>query len=540
MFTVFIRSGEGEALDEIFIRDKRATVGSSQESTICLEGRKVAKSHAAFDVRDDGVHITNQARLKPLLVGGNKVEEYGPLTVNDDIQIADYRLRVRVTSLDPGNSGSAGEGSRQSRQRALYQHWQRELHKLVDHELKSHAIGLKSEKADTLIKSVISDAANMMKGVPHELDRTKLAVRVYGEISGYGPLDSLLANKNVSEVMVNTYDEIFYQENGENKLFAGYFTDDEALMSILNRIVASAGRHIDQKSPLVDATLPDGTRINAVIPPLATRGPSLTLRKASLERLSGPHLINKGTINSAQLNFLKMAVANRKNIVISGGTGTGKSTLLNVLSSFIPEGERIVTIEDAAELTLDQRNRVALEARPPDAYGEGEIKIRDLVKNALRMSPDRIVVGECRGGEALDMLQAMNTGHDGSLTTIHANSPRDCLARLEVLVLMSGVELPLSAIRHQIASSIDLIVQLTRFPCGSRKITSITEICGMEGGTVQSGEIFQYEPKGYDDDGRVTGRFIATGIVPNFYEKLRDRGVVVDMTLFENEWDEDL
>ena len=535
MFTVFIRSGEGEALDEVFIRDGKATVGSGKDNTIILEGRKVAKSHALLDVREDGVYITNQARMKSILVGGNKTEQHGPLTVNDDIQIGDYRLRVRITAIDPDQPEEAESGSRQSRQRSLYQVWQRQLHKLVEIQLKSHSIGLKSEKANTLIKNVVSEAANEMKGVPPELDKTKLAMRVYGEITGYGPLDSLLANKDISEIMVNTYEEIFYQEDGENKLFAGYFTDDEALLDTMTRMVASSGRHIDQKSPLVDATLRDGTRINAVIPPLATRGPSLTIRKVSLEQLSGTHLINKDTLNSDQLNFLKVAVANRKNILISGGTGTGKSTLLNVLSSYIPESERIVTVEDAAELTLDQSNRVALESRPPDAYGEGEIKIRDLVKNALRMSPDRIVVGECRGGEALDMLQAMNTGHSGSLTTIHANSPRDCIARLEVLVLMSGVELPLSAIRHQIASSIDIIVQLTRFPCGSRKVTSITEVCGMEGGTVQIGELFKYEQSGYDDKGRVMGKFVSTGIVPGFYESLRERGVFVDMTIFQNE-----
>ena len=520
-------------LDERFIRDERATIGAGKENSIILESRKVAKSHALFEVRDDGVYVSNRARMKSVLVGGHKIDCYGPLTVNDKIQIADFHLQVKVTHLDPEQDGSES-GSRQDHTRALYKEWQRNLHKLVENQLKSHAIGLKSENANTLIKSVVSELATELKGVPHEVDRTKLAMRVYGEIAGFGPLDSLMANKAISEIMVNSCDEIFYQENGENKLFSGYFTDNEALQGIMSRMVSMAGRHIDSKSPLVDATLPDGTRINAVIPPLATRGPSLTIRKISLETLSASHLINKDTINSAQLSFLKVAVANRKNIVISGGTGTGKSTLLNVLSSFIPEIERIVTIEDAAELTLNHRNRVALESRPPDAYGEGEIKIRDLVKNALRMSPDRIVVGECRGGEALDMLQAMNTGHDGSLTTIHANSPRDCIGRLEVLVLMSGVELPLTAIRNQIASSVDIIVQVTRFPCGSRKVTSITEVCGMEGGTIQLGELFRYEQNGYDESGRVNGRFLATGIVPRFYESLRERGIGVDMSVFQN------
>lgn len=533
MFTVVIQSGEGHTLDEIFIKEERATVGAGSENSIILSGRKVAKSHALLQVKDDGIYVTNLARLKSVIVSGTKVDSFGPLTVHDDIQIADYRLYVRVTHRSPdGDEASEGD-DRQGKTRALYQQWQRTLHDLAEHELQSHTIGLKSDNANSVIKTVVSETAARMQGVPPGLDITKLAKRVYGEMTGYGPLDSLMANPAISEIMVNSCDEIFYQEGGDNQLFSGYFTDDAALMAIITRMVAQSGRRIDSKSPLVDATLPDGARINAVIPPLAVRGPSLTIRKMSLEKLSGSHLINIGTLDSAQLQFLKVAVSQRKNIVISGGTGTGKSTLLNVLLSFIPEKERIITIEDAAELMLSQRNRVQLESRPPDIYGEGEIKIRDLVKNALRMNPDRIVVGECRGGEALDMLQAMNTGHDGSLTTIHANSPRDCIARLEVLVLMSGVELPIPAIRTQIASSVDLIVQITRFPCGARKVTSITEVNGVEGGNVQLGELFRFEQNGYDDSGRVIGRFCTTGIVPRFYDQLRERGIAVDMSVFQ-------
>lgn len=534
MFKIFIHSSEGESLDEIFIRDGHATIGAGKENTVVLDGWKVAKQHALLDLRDDGVYVTNKAKMKPLLVAGNKVDSFGPLTINDAIQIADYLVKVRVTSLGPDADSSDDRISSAEKQKQLYQTWQRQLHKVVDYELKSHSIGLQSENAATVIKNVVSKAAGEMKGIPAELDVTKLAKRVYGEIAGYGPLDSLLANSAVNEIMVNSCDEIFYEEMGQNKEFSGYFTDNQALEDIIKKMVAVSGRHIDEKSPLVDATLPNGSRINAVIPPLAIRGPSLTIRTVSREKLSATHLINNGTITSPLLDFLKVGVANRKNIVISGGTGTGKSTLLNVLSSYIPENERIVTIEDAAELTLNQRNRVALESRPPDAYGEGEVKIRDLVKNALRMSPDRIVVGECRGGEALDMLQAMNTGHDGSLTTIHANSPRDCISRLEVLVLMSGVELPVSAIRNQIASSVDIIVQLTRFPCGSRKVTSVAEVCGIEGGTVQLGELFRFEQSGYDDNGIVMGKFASTGIVPSFYEKLRERGIKLDMSLFQS------
>lgn len=532
MFKIIIHDNHGKLLNEVFVKNGKATLGSNKDNTVVLDGWKVAKVHALFELKEDGVYAINRAKMKPLLANGNRVESFGPLTTKDKVQIADYSIKVLVTHLDP-DSAPGEQTNNSSKQRELYKLWQRKLHNVVAHELKTHAIGLHAENASTLIKNVVQEAAKHLKGVPAGIDKNKIATRVYGEIVGYGPLDSLFANGAISDIMVNTPDEIFYQEHGKNKLFSGYFTDNEALEAIIKRMVESAGRHIDEKSPLVDATLADGTRINAVISPLALRGASLTIRKVSLENLSASHLINNGTLNSAMAKFLKVAVESRKNIVIAGGTGTGKSTFLNVLSSFIPEDERIVTIEDVAELTLNQSNRVALESRPPNAHGEGEIKIRDLLKNALRMSPDRIVVGECRGGEALDMLQAMNTGHDGSLTTIHANSPRDCISRLEVLVLMSGMELPISAIRNQIASSVELIVQLARFPCGSRKVTTITEVCGMEGGTVQLGEIFTFEQTGYDTNHVVEGDFRASGVIPDFYEKLRKRGTSVDMTIFQ-------
>lgn len=531
MFKVIVRSREGESLSEFFIKGESATLGTSNENTIVLEGRKVAKCHAQFDLKDDGVYVVNRATLKPLYVAGQKVERFGPLTIDDDIQIADYCIKVKVTNVDP-NYPNEKEGA-VDKQKQLYQLWQRKLHDIVAAEISAQSINLNAENASEVVKNIVGRAASNLTGIPPGIDATKIAMRVYGELVGYGPLESLLKNRAVSEIMVNAYDEIFYEEAGQNKLFNGSFTDNEALTAIIKRMVASSGRHIDDKSPLVDATLPNGSRINAVIPPLAIRGPSLTLRKFSEEKLSAAHLINHGTLNSDMLQFLSVAVSQRKNMVIAGGTGTGKSTLLNVLSSYIPDSERIVTIEDAAELSLSQRNRVALESRPPDAYGNGEIQIRDLVKNALRMSPDRIIVGECRSGEALDMLQAMNTGHDGSLTTIHSNTPRDCISRLEVLVLMSGVELPISAIRNQIASAVDIIVQITRFPCGSRKVTSISEVCGVEGGTVQLGELFTFQQNGYDKNGKVLGQFAATGVVPSFYEQLRERGISVDMSIFQ-------
>ena len=283
---------------------------------------------------------------------------------------------------------------------------------------------------------------------------------------------------------------------------------------------------------MVDARLRDGSRVNAIIPPLALRGPCLTIRKFSKKKLTADDLIGFGAISEPMVKFLKVAVEQRRNIVISGGTGSGKTTLLNVLSNFIPPDERIVTVEDAAELKLVQPHLVSLEARPPNLEGKGQVTIRDLVKNCLRMRPDRIVVGECRGGEALDMLQAMNTGHDGSLTTAHANTPRDLISRLEVMVMMSGMDLPVQAIREQVASAVDMVVQQTRFSDGSRRVINITEITGVEGGTIQMQDIFVFEQTGFNEQGRVVGQFTATGRVPEFYEDLRKRGITVDMSIF--------
>lgn len=367
---------------------------------------------------------------------------------------------------------------------------------------------------------------------PSQLNKSVIAKQVLSEAVGLGPLEDLLEDDGVSEIMVNTHDEIFFEKSGRLKKSDVTFTDDKAVLSAIERIVAPLGRRIDESSPMVDGRLKDGSRVNAIIPPLALKGPCITIRKFMKNRLESEDLINFGSISPEMVKFLQTAIIRKQNLVISGGTGSGKTTLLNVLSNFIPDDERIVTVEDAAELRLYQPNLVSLEARPINQEGKGEVSIRELVKNCLRMRPDRIVVGECRGGEALDMLQAMNTGHDGSLTTIHANSPRDCISRIEVLVLMSGMDLPVRAIREQISSAINIIVQQTRFSCGSRKVTSIAEVTGVEGDIVQIAEIFKYRQTGYDGSGKVTGNFMATGVVPEFYEGLRNRGIEVDMSIF--------
>lgn len=355
---------------------------------------------------------------------------------------------------------------------------------------------------------------------------------VFDEVIGLGPLEELLVDEAVSEIMVNRHDEIFVERGGKLTRSSVIFTDDRAVLGAIERIVAPLGRRIDESSPMVDARLKDGSRVNAVIPPLALKGPNITIRKFSKRKLQARDLVGFGSMSPQMVEFLRVAVERRANIVISGGTGSGKTTLLNVLSNFIPDDERIVTVEDAAELQLTQSNLVSLEARPANMEGKGAVHIRDLVKNCLRMRPDRIVVGECRGGEALDMLQAMNTGHDGSLTTAHANSPRDCLSRLEVMTLMAGLDLPVQAIREQVCSAVDIIVQQTRFSCGSRRVTYITEVSGMETGVVQLQDVFVFREDGYGADGRVRGRFVSTGYIPDFYQDLIRRGISVDTSIF--------
>jgi pilus assembly protein CpaF len=355
---------------------------------------------------------------------------------------------------------------------------------------------------------------------------------VFDEIIGLGPLEELLADPTVSEIMVNCHDEIFIEQSGRLTRSPVIFTDDRAVLGAIERIVAPIGRRIDESSPMVDARLSDGSRVNAVIPPLALKGPSITIRKFSQRKLVGEDLIKFGSMSPEMLEFLETAVEQRANIIISGGTGSGKTTLLNVLSGYIPDDERIVTVEDAAELQLSQPNLVSLEARPANMEGKGAIHIRDLVKNCLRMRPDRIVIGECRGGEALDMLQAMNTGHDGSLTTAHANAPRDCIARLEVMTLMAGLDLPVQAIREQICSAVDIIVQQTRFSCGSRRVTHVTEVSGMESGVIQLQDVFVFKEEGFGENGKIEGKFVPTAYIPDFYQDLIRRRIPVNTDIF--------
>jgi len=420
--------------------------------------------------------------------------------------------------------------------------WRKKIHSrlLETMDLRRHDVSaMTDEKLRSETSQLIRQIMHAMATeIPKELDHKLLAKQVLDEAVGLGPLEELLDDDSVSEVMVNRYDEIYIERSGKLYKHPLTFTGDRAVLGVIERIVAPLGRRIDESSPMVDARLKDGSRVNAIIPPLALKGPTLTIRKFAKRKLGVDDLVQFGAISSGMAEFLQVCVESHKNIIVSGGTGSGKTTLLNILSNFIPIGERIITVEDAAELKLHHAHLISLESRPANAEGKGAVLIRDLVKNTLRMRPDRIVVGECRGAEALDMLQAMNTGHDGSLTTLHANTPRDAMARLETMVLMAGMDLPLTAIRDQISSAVHLVVQQTRFACGSRKVTSITELTGMESGKIQMQELFRFVPQGYTDSAapggsKVKGYFTGCDMVPTFYEELRAVGRDLDMSIFK-------
>jgi Flp pilus assembly protein, ATPase CpaF len=383
-----------------------------------------------------------------------------------------------------------------------------------------------------IITAYLQEAYRSTKlSLPNSM-REQLFHDILDDMLGFGPLQQLLDDPDISEVMVNGPKKVYIERKGKLIKTNIVFDDDQQVLKIIERIIVPLGRRIDYDSPTVDARLPDGSRVNAVIAPVAIDGPTITIRKFQKGKLSVEQLIEYGSITRNMADFIRACVIGRLNIVISGGTGSGKTTLLNVLSTFIPDDERIVTIEDAAELKLQQDHVVRMEVKPPDLEGKNTVGIRDLVRNSLRMRPDRIIVGEVRGGEALDMLQAMNTGHDGSLTTLHANTPRDSISRLETMCLMSGMNLPLKVVREQIAAAIDLIVQQSRLKDGSRKVTSITEVAGMEGDTVVMSEIFRFEQSGIDQDGKVIGELKPTGIRPLFGPRLEMAGFKLSPEMF--------
>jgi pilus assembly protein CpaF len=437
-----------------------------------------------------------------------------------------------------GGNGSAGTTTPKRRQIASgrtgsWEATKRKVRDLVMEEVTPKMQGMSADGLRGEVKSALDRILQREDVQVSPLERRKFVQEMMADTLGYGPLDPVLADDEITEVMCNAHDDIWIEREGRLERTTLSFSDETQYRQVIDKIVSAVGRRIDESSPMVDARLPDGSRVNAIIPPLAINGPVLTIRKFARDPYTAKDLINFGTYTIDLVTVLEACVKSKLNIMVSGGTGTGKTTNLNVLSSFIPDGERIVTVEDSAELQLQQPHVISLEARPRNTEGQGEVTIRDLVKNCLRMRPDRIIVGECRSGEALDMLQAMNTGHEGSLTTVHANSPRDALSRIETMVLMAGFELPIRAIREQVASALDLIVHVDRMPDGRRVVTSLTEVQGLEGDTILLQEIFKYRNlPSTAEHGRHAGELVSTGLRPLFAEAIADHGFEVPATAF--------
>jgi len=505
-------------------------IGRARDCELSLPSWRVGRIHAELHVAGRAVRIVDAGTLGGTLVNGERITEFGPLSGADRIEIAGYRLSIHLEHEMQAHALAGGFASADESVA-----WRRLVHRQLLQTIDLRRRDLRLVDPDALrneIRGLVEHLLDETIALPEGIDRERLIIDVLDEAIGLGPLERLLEDGSISEIMVNAADEIWVERGGRLERHDAAFSDDDAVRSIIDRIVAPLGRRIDESSPMVDARLADGSRVNAIIPPLAIRGPALTIRRFNRGLLRPEDLLACGAASARMVDFMKVCVERRRNIVISGGTGSGKTTLLNVLSNLIPAGERVVTIEDAAELSLHHAHLVQLEGRPPNLEQRGEVTIRDLVRNALRMRPDRIVVGECRGGETLDMLQAMNTGHDGSLTTVHANSPRDVTSRLEVMTLMAGMDLPVAAIREQIAAAVDVIIHQTRFADGSRRITSIMEVTGIEAGRIQMQPLFEFRARLGRRGGPVEGEFVACDAIPVFYESLREAGVTLDLSPF--------
>ena len=564
------------------------TIGRSEACKIRLRDPEISERHALLTLRESVVTIEDLHSSNGTLIDGVPVQESTPVHEDDVIGIGPCLLRVSrtagtavappplpadVQATRPGDpsappppnsdapeeraravapsappAGEAREPARACRPQAeapvdpmtaIVRAIKNQIHgELIQRlDLKRMTVSrigtdeLQAKARDT-IRAIIAEVRRNQK-LPGGIDPQRLEKEIYDEAMRLGPLEDFLADESITEIMVNGPNQVYVERDGKLELSGQTFMDDESVLGVIERIVAPIGRRIDESQPYVDARLPDGSRVNAIIAPLSLTGPCITIRKFARRALTVEDLIGFGTWTRSAADFLRLCVLMRKNIVVAGGTGSGKTTLLNVLSSFIPPTDRIVTIEDAAELRLAQPHVIRLEARSPNIEGRGAVPIRDLVRNSLRMRPDRVIIGECRGGEALDMLQAMNTGHDGSLTTVHANSPRDVISRLETMVLMSGMELPSRAIREQIASAIDLVVHESRLSDGSRKVVCISEVVGLEGQQIIMQDLFEYQQTGLDERGKVLGRFMPTGAVPTFYEHLKSRGLHIDPAVFD-------
>ncbi len=524
-------------------------IGRSPNCRVHLDFPDVSDRHAILTVRDDrailedlhsanGTFVNGEQVERPVVLDGGMVIQIGEsmLRVSDDVEeSATPAPTPAPIEEEPQESAAVAPDPLREIRRDVQEQIQRELLKRMDMKrLTLQGVdreGLE-QTARKKIQQIISEV--MANGrLPDGIDAARLEEDVFNEALRLGPLEELLADDSVTEIMVNGPDKVYVERHGKLQLSDCQFTDDASVLAVIERIVAPLGRRIDESQPYVDARLPDGSRVNAIIAPLALSGPTITIRKFAKKALTPEDFVRFGTWTHNAAEFMKLCVLLRKNIIVAGGTGSGKTTLLNLLSGYIPHDERIITVEDAAELRLQQPHVVRLEARPPNIEGKGAVPIRDLVKNCLRMRPDRIIVGECRGGEALDMLQAMNTGHDGSLTTVHANSPRDVISRLETMVLMSGMELPSRAIREQIASAVDIIIHESRMSDGSRKVVAISEVTGLEGNQIVMQDIFSFRQSGVGERGKILGEFKPTGAMPTFYDQLAGRGISVSPKMFD-------
>ena len=527
------------------------TIGRSDSSDIVLSDMSVSRRHAILSTSSGECFIEDLASTAGTWLNGEKINSKMRILPGDKLKIGGFELSLskpEQVAAKP-QQGKVGQAPSDGRvpiydiqtSTEMYSDEMLELARVIQARVLEilNIAGASVNKLPTsAMRPKVEDALDQVlrelrHRIPSGIQIEKFRAVLMDDLIGFGPLSPLLRAPDISEIMINGPDNIFVESKGIQYRTPVRFNGESHLQSIIQRIVEPLGRHIDAASPMVDARLDDGSRVNAVIPPLSLDGSLVTIRKFASKKLTDEDLIKFGSLNRPMAQFLKEAVRSRQNILVSGGTGSGKTTLLNILSQFIPEKERIITVEDSAELKLTHENLCRLEARPANIEGQGRITIRDLVINTLRMRPDRIIVGECRGAEALDMLQAMNTGHDGSMTTCHANNPRDALSRLENMVMMAGFELPSSAIREQIASAINLIIQQTRLPDGSRKIVKITEVCGRENNTILLQDIFTFEQEGYDENFKVVGHHSATGNIPRFIDQLRQSGdLELDMSVF--------
>lgn len=517
-------------------------IGADASNRIVLDDGSVEEVHAVLTLMQDESYVEDLMG-GGVYVEGRRIGNRQQIFPGTPIQIGNYTLYIDSAAAEPTapptvvSAPEVFAPKMKSPNVSAIQAIKQQIHsELVDRlDLKRLSMSkLQENELQDKIKQTLAGIINEIRSrLPRGIHPDRLAKEIFDEAVGLGPLEDLLEDETVTEIMVNGPGQVFVERAGKLELTDCTFINSTSVHAVIDRIVSPIGRRIDESQPYVDARLADGSRVNAIIHPLSLIGPCITIRKFSKDPFKVQDLINFGTLTADVAEFLRVCVTLRKNIIVSGGTGSGKTTLLNVLSSYLPDNERILTIEDAAELRLTQAHIVRLEARPANIEGRGAVTIRDLVRNALRMRPDRIVVGECRGAEALDMLQAMNTGHEGSLTTIHANSPRDTLARLETMVLMAGMDLPVRAIREQVGSAVHLICQISRFSDGTRKVSRVTEVSGLEGDRITLQDIFEFKQTGVNDQGKVLGEMKPTGAVPTFIEEIAMRGIQFDRSIFD-------